>query len=196
MQKKAQVQAKLDEWGMDMATKTVEQLEAIKQGYAAENQTLTSYLSQQASTYDIPTKLAEIGTVQQQIKDLQKQNNEKEVDVDTALARDELLRSRDTSANAHTIYLLDRPVRRSLVPYLWALSVIFVGIGVLLFYWLTPLLFPTASTNLYGAVPSTGSITMTLTELFTSPLTWMALFGATAIVILFLGLKIAGVFGK
>ena len=113
------------------------------------------------------------------------------MDVDTALARDEALRTRNRKGNRHTLYLLDRPVRRGMVPYLWALSVLFVGVGVLLFYWLKPaLLLPVGGWGMNAS-----SVLGMLSDIFSNRYTWMALFGASTIVILFLSLKIAGVFG-
>ena len=57
------------------------------------------------------------------------------------------------------------------------------------------ILLPTTD-NAYGSSNMQSSVIGMLTDIFTNRLTWMALFGAACVVILFLTLKIAGVFGK
>lgn len=171
-------------------TMTTEQLQELKQEYEQLLHDVSSYLTQQAQNYQLSDKLEQTGMLQQQIGRLQEEAEHMKADVETALARDELLRSRGRTGNNHTLYLMDRPVRRGMVPYLWVLSVLFVGIGVLCFYWLTPMILPTTVNG------QTGSIFTGITEVFSNRLTWMSLFGAASIVILFLSLKIAGVFGK
>ncbi len=170
---------------------SVEQLQGMKQQYEQVDSSLSAYLTQQAKDYQLSDKLEQTGVLQQQIQRLQEEADKMKTDVETALARDELLRSRERTGNNHTLYLLDRPVRRGMVPYLWALSVLFVGVGVLFFYWLTPTLLLPSTQN-----GQSGGILAMLTEIFMNRLTWMTLFGAASIVILFLSLKIAGVFGK
>ena len=167
---------------------SLEELTAHRTAYQTLLMSLTTYLKEQARTYNLSGTLEETGQLQGQIRELEKEQQEVHSEVDTALARDEVLRTRNTTGNSHTLYLLDRPVRKGMVPYLWALSVLFVGVGVLLFYWLTPaLLLPQGGT--YTILPF-------LSDIFSSRYTWMALFGAASVVILFLSLKIAGVFGK
>jgi hypothetical protein len=200
-EKREQVTEKMNQLAVQNQNQmSVDQLQTLKQEYDQIRYDLSSYLTQQAQNYQLSDQLEQTGELQQQIQRLHVENDKIKTDVETALARDELLRSRGRTGNDHTLYLLDRPVRRGMVPYLWVLSVLFVGVGVLCFYWLTPMiLLPNAvsgNTNIYGASSIAGSITGMLTEVFTNRLTWMALFGASSIVILFLSLKIAGVFGK
>jgi hypothetical protein len=190
--KRAQVTEKMNQLAsQNLNQMSVEQLRGVREQYEELNRSLSSYLTQQAQNYQLSDKLEQTGALQQQIQRLEEEAGKMKTDVETALARDELLRSRERTGNDHTLYLLDRPVRRGMVPYLWVLSVLFVGVGVLFFYWLTPtlLLPPTMNGQSVG-------ILSILTEIFMSRLTWMALFGAASIVILFLSLKIAGVFGK
>lgn len=191
--KKEQVQAKLNEFAqLNQQTMSVEQLTALKQDHESLRNGLTAYLTAQAQNYNLSGKLEETGTLQGQLRELEKERDLLQTEVETALARDEALRTRDTTGNHHTLYLMDRPVRRGMVPFLWALSVIFVGVGVLLFYWLTPaLLLPQGVSGL-----GTYTITQVLSDVFTSRYTWMALFGAASIIILFLSLKIAGKLGS
>jgi hypothetical protein len=194
--KRSQVQGHIDQLAtVDLNKESIDGLKKIRYDYENINQGLTRFLGSSASQYNLSDKLEETGRIQTQIQHLEEENEKMKTDVDTALARDELLRSKDRSGNGHTLYVLDRPVRRGMVPYLWVLSILFVGIGVLLFYWLTPMiLLPSVQTNAYGS--TSGSILTMLIDVFTNRLTWMALFGAACIVILFLSLKIAGVFGK
>lgn len=175
---------------------SVNQLQEVKQGYDQIQYNLSAYLTQQAQNYQLSDKLEQTGALQTQIQRLHEENDKMKTDVETAIARDELLRSREHTGNNHTLYLLDRPVRSGMVPYLWVISVLFVGIGVLCFYWLAPTILP-ASGNVGIQGPSTvGSIIGMLTDVFYNRLTWMALFGAASLVILVLSLKVAGVFGK
>jgi hypothetical protein len=189
----------MDAWAQESLDKmNAEQLTQRKRQYQQEVSSLTNALKSQTNTYNVSGKLQQIGTLQQQIQSLEKQNETAKGDVETAEARDELLRSRETNANAHTLYIADRPVRRALVPYLWVISVLFVGVGVLCFYWMAPLILPsTATTGFpYANGMGSGGIFEAVTEFMMSRTTWMTLFGAALVVILFLSLKIAGVFGK
>ena len=193
--KQNEFDTKLTEYARNnLNTMTIEQLENLRDQYEEQRVKLSNYLKNAASTYNLSAKLQHIGEIQGQIRGLENQNETMETDVDTALARDELLRSKDTTGNSHTVYILDRPIRRGMVPYLWVLSVLFVGIGLLFFYWLTPLILVPQTNNAYGS-PS-GSVLQIVTDIFTNRLTWISLFAAACIVILFLSLKIAGVFGK
>jgi hypothetical protein len=170
----------------------IEALGILRDEYIAEDKGLTAYLKEQAQTYNLSGKLQETGEIQTQIRSLEKERDSLQSDVDTALAREGVLRTRNTTGNSHTLYLLDRPVRRGMVPFLWALSVLFVGVGVLFFYWLTPILLLSQGGNALGS----SSVFQMFSDIFASRYTWMALFGAASIVILFLSLKVAGVFGK
>ena len=194
LEKRSQVTEKMNQLAnQNQNTMSVEQLQTLKQGYDEIRYNLSRYLTEQAQTYQLSDKLEKTGTLQGQIQRLQDEDDKIKGDVETAIARDELLRSRERTGNQHTLYLMGRPVRRGMVPYLWVLSVLFVGVGVLCFYWLSPQFL--SPTNAYGQ-SVTGGIMEMLTGIFTNRLTWMALFGAASIVILFLSLKIAGVFGK
>ncbi len=201
MGKRTQVKERMDAWAQEsLDAMNADQLTQRKRQYQQEVSSLTNALKSQTNTYNVSGKLQQIGTLQQQIQSLEKQNETAKGDVETAEARDELLRSRETNANAHTLYIADRPVRRALVPYLWVLSVLFVGVGVLCFYWMAPLLLPSAAASGFpyanGMGAGTGGVLDAVTEFMMSRTTWMTLFGAALVVILFLSLKIAGVFGK
>lgn len=192
LEKREQIKTKLDAFAeQNQTTMSTDQLATLKSKYEEVRTGLTNYLKDQARKYELSSKLEETGTLQTQLKELETERDQLQMDVDTALARDEALRTRNQKGNRHTLYLLDRPVRRGMVPYLWALSVLFVGVGVLLFYWLTPaLLLPVGGWGMNAS-----SVLGMLSDIFSNRYTWMALFGASTIVILFLSLKIAGVFG-
>ena len=196
LEKRGQITDRMN--GLDQQNKnqmTVEQLQTLRGEYDQVRSSLTNYLKEQAQTYALSDKLEQTGTLQAHIQRLHNENDQMKTDVETAVARDELLRSRNRSGNDHTLYLLDRPVRRQMVPILWVISVLFVGLGVLFFYLLAPqLLLSGMGQN--ALTTSTASAVQLFIEIFTSRFTWMALFGATCIVILFMSLKVAGIFGK
>jgi len=113
------------------------------------------------------------------------------VDVDSAVARDKLLRSRETVTSSHTLFLLDRPIRQGMIPYLWVISVLFIGVALLIIKMIAP---PTTlGVNAYGQPIS--MIAM-ITGFFTNRTTLITLLVSAFIVILFLSLKIGGAFGK
>jgi hypothetical protein len=198
-EKRKQVKDKLDKFAeINQTTMTTEQLVTLRTDHEQLRTSLTNYLKEQAQNYELSNKLEKTGTLQTQIRELEEEKDRLQQDVDTALARDKVLRTRNETGNRHTLYLLDRPIHRGMVPYLWSLSVLFVGIGVLLFYWLTPaLLLPASEWSSTSGISTVSSSVMGMfSDIFASRYTWMALFGAASIVILFLSLKIAGVFGK
>lgn len=197
--KRSQVTEALNQQAqINTSTLSVDQLQTLRQEYDIIRRSLTSYLTEQAGNYQLSDKLEQTGSLQAQIRRLEEELEKMKTDVETAVARDELLRSRDRTGNEHTLYLMNRPVRRGMVPYLWALSVLLVGVGVLFFYWLTPMIFLPSSVNAYGnpMADTMNQLILMITNIVMNPYIWMALFGAAAIVILALSLKIAGVFGK
>jgi hypothetical protein len=115
------------------------------------------------------------------ISHLEEHNNELKVDVESALARDELLRSRETATNPHQLFLLDRPIRRTMIPYLWIMSILFIGAALAIFKIMVP------------TVASPESLKFLLLSFFTNVYVLYALLGASAITILFLSLKVANV---
>jgi hypothetical protein len=136
------------------------------------------------------TLLQESGTLQSQITQLNIYKKEMKADVESAIARDELLRTRETKLNEHQLFILDRPVRRNMIPYLWVLSVVFVGVGLVLLRMMMPELG--ISNNEARALSA--SFMETLSFYFTNNATWLGIIGACMIVILVLGLKVGGVF--
>ena len=166
------------------------QAEGLKQNYNALNDDILRYLKEQSKYNDMTQLLQESGTLQTQLTDLHRYKKEMKVDVESAVARDELLRTRETKLNEHQLFILDRPVRRNMIPYLWVLSVVFVGIGLVLLRRMMPELG--ISENEARALSQ--SFMDTLSFYFTTNATWLGIIGACIIVILVLGLKVGGVF--
>jgi hypothetical protein len=164
--------------------------EDIKQRYAALNDDILKYLAKTSQDNNLAGLLSENGEMQKQINRLEKIQDEMKIDVVSAVARDELLRSRDTNVTRHQLFILDRPVRKSLVPYLWVLSVLFIGVGLVIFRMSAP------SLGLGGPTNGSVSFPMMLLEFFSNKIVLSSLLISAIIVIIFLSLKIAGVFGK
>jgi len=145
------------------------------------NSDMTNAINSYASTHDMDSLLIQNGRFQQQIIAAQKRYDEISELANTAVARNKNLRSRETNITSHQVFLLGRPLRPASIPYLWALSVLFVCIAVILFYYYSPITIP----------PLYVLITMAQ-DLMYSPTFWSILFGLASIVILFLVLQILG----
>jgi hypothetical protein len=164
--------------------------EQIKQRYNTLNDDILRYLKEQSKYNDMTALLQESGELQTKYTQLQHLKKEMKTDVESAVARDELLRTRETKLNEHQLFLLDRPVRRNMIPYLWVLSVVFVGIGLIVLRMMKPELG--ISEN--EARMLSQSFMETISSYFTTNATWLGIIGACIIVIVVLGLKVGGVF--
>jgi hypothetical protein len=167
-----------------------QEVERIKKSYMTLNDDILKFVEKAAKYNKMSDLLTETGTLQREINGLQKIQEEIKTDVESAVARDELLRSRETDLNTHQLFILDRPVRRNMIPYLWVLSVVFVGIGLVLLRMMPHVL---GMSN--EGMKVSANFWYQLTYFFTNNVTWLAIIGACMIVILFLGLKVGGVFG-
>ena len=165
----------------------------IKQRYSTLNNDILTYLKNNARDTNITGLLTENGELQKQINRLEKVQKEMKIDVESSVARDKLLRSRDTDVTPHQLFILDRPVRKSLIPYLWVISVLFIGVGVVIFKMTMPS-FITATTTATNTTST--SIYYMIMEFVTNKVVIGSLIASVLIVILFLSLKVAGVFGK
>lgn len=173
--------------------KLTQRAERIKQRYTSLNDDILTYLKNNAKDTNMIGLLTENGELQQQINRLEKIQTDMKIDVTSAIARDELLRSRNTDITRHQLFLFDRPVRKGLIPYLWVVSVLFIGIGLVIFRMTAPSLgFGAGTTN--GAEGA--SIGVMLLEFITNKVVLGSLLVSALIVIVFLSLKVAGVFGK
>jgi hypothetical protein len=159
--------------------------ESIKKSYIQLNDDITKLLTENAKDTDISGLLAENGEMQKHINRLEKLQDEMKVDVESAVERDKLLRSRNTDVSRHNLFILDRPVRKGLIPYLWVLSILFIGIGLVIFKMTAPTLVGQDSTALF-----------LILGFLTDRRILLSLLIAALIVIIFLAMKIAGVFGK
>lgn len=168
----------------DTIVKLTLRAESIKQRYARLNDDILKYLTTEAKDNDLAGLLKENGELQKQISRLEKIQDEMKIDVTSAVARDELLRSRNTDVTRHQLFILDRPVRRGLIPYLWVLAVLFIGVGLVIFRMTMP------------TIVFEGGVGFSLLSIFESKGVIISLLVSALIVILFLSLKIAGVFGK
>ena len=143
-------------------------------------------MNQNATQTTLSGSLTDNGILTETIKALQIQNGQLNVDVETALARDELLRSRNTKRDSHDLFLLDRPIRKPLIPYLLVLSILFIGIGLIMIKMtLPPIVLPmNFAEYLYSVILYFFSNRAVLVSIIVAPI----------IIIIFLSLKIAGVF--
>ena len=107
------------------------------------------------------------------------------MEVDTALARDEHLRSRDVKLSTQQLFLLDRPVRKERIPYLWVISFLFIGLGLFFYKMYLPSIGPSTSTVV--------GVEMSLLDILTDKTVLLTLTGCSLITILFLALKVGGV---
>jgi hypothetical protein len=170
--------------------KLANKAEELKQKYNALNDDILRYLKEQSRYNDMSSLLQESGELQAKLTKLHTFKKEMKTDVESAVARDELLRTRETNLNEHQLFILDRPVRRNMIPYLWVLSVVFIGIGLVLLRKMMPELG--ISNNEARALSQ--SFTDMLSYYFTTNATWLGIIGACMVVILILGLKVGGVF--
>ena len=153
---------------------------------------INSVLSTEMADQSTADLLTRTGQLQQQIQRLHEIKKDIKVDVESAVARDEVLRSRDTKLNSHKLFLLNRPIRKGVIPYLWVLSVLFIGVSLVLFRMMLP--ESTPSTNV-GAFGSSLSISLMISEFFENKMVIISIIIALCILSLFLGLRLAGIFG-
>jgi archaellum component FlaC len=166
--------------------------ESIKNRYSSLNDDIIEFVAKESRDNNLSGLLIENGELQKQINRLEKIQEEIKIDVESAIARDELLRTRNTEITRHKLFILDRPVRRGLIPYLWVIAVLFIGVGLIIFRITIPSLGVSAN---QAGVASTSMMGM-LIEFISNKVVLGSLLISALIVILFLSLKIAGVFGK
>jgi len=128
VQKRAAFQSRIDTLAQDTGS-NMEKRRKYKELYSD----IMASISEQASQYDVTESLEKYAILQQNVLQLQNIQHVKKEDVDTALARDMLLRSSDRRTTSHQLFLLDRPIRRERIPYLLVLSVLCIGISIYVF---------------------------------------------------------------
>jgi hypothetical protein len=146
---------------------------------------ISTYINTYGKDANLNGELTKNGRLQETLVKQEQLNKDLKADVETAQAQDELLRSRNTKRNSHTLFLLNRPVRTQMIPILWVISVAFVGIALILVRMIAP-----QDTVLAQGF---GSFYFYFMELISSPTILAALLGAAIIVIIFLSLKVAKV---
>ena len=162
----------------------IKTLTDIKNKYDTLILDIKSYVAE-INTTDINSVVNDEGYAQIEIKRLEEINATLDNDIETARARDELLRSRNTKRTSHMLFLTDRPIRKQTIPVLWLVSVVFIGIALILIRSVTDTM----------QIPSTilGYFLYTVIDIFQNPVILRTLLGATIIIIIFLSLKIARV---
>ena len=111
----------------------------IKNKYLDLNNDINTFIITQSRDTNITGLVSQNGELQKQIHKLEKIQTEMNTDVESAIARDDLLRSRDTNISRHKLFMLDRPLRKGLIPYLWVLGILFIGVGLILLKFTFPL---------------------------------------------------------
>lgn len=171
----------------------LEELNKIKESYNNLYSYINTFLKTNASQNSLSDALTKNGTLKTTIQQLTKTRDGMKTDVESAVAREELLRSRETDMTRHELFLFGRPVRRGIIPYLWLLSVLFIGIGLCVFY----MAGQTLGLKEYVYEASImGMMYYAITDFFTNPTVLYSIIGALIIVILALALKITGVFER
>jgi hypothetical protein len=165
--------------------KQIQSIKAVKKQYNELQQDITNYIATHTQYHDLDHTLKESGALKQQLQRLEKINKKLDIDVESALARDELLRSKDTGRNAHMLFLLNRPIKKQMIPVLWVMSIIFIGIALIMVKMNMPVDII--------AMPSAEFIVGSITGFVSQPIVLVSLLGAAMIVILFLSLKVARV---
>lgn len=147
------------------------------------NKNIGDKLREISTQNDTGSLLTTNGQIQSEIRELEKKNAELKADAETAMLRDELVKDRNTAVNRHQLFFLNKPLNKSSIPFLWGLSILFVGIGVLIFKEMFPIGFV--------VTPGTG---FNLISFITDPRVLIAITLASIIVIIFLVMKILGIF--
>lgn len=174
-------------------TSKVEELNTIKEAYHALYTDINSFLKTHTTENSLADALTKNGKLKTSVQQLSKVRDGMKTDVESAVAREELLRSRETDMTRHELFLFGRPVRRGVIPYLWLLSVLFIGVGLCVFYMSGQALG--LKDYLYEGTVA-GTIYYMLTDFFTNPTVLYSVIGALVIVIIALALKVSGVFGQ
>jgi hypothetical protein len=162
-------------------------LSSIKDQYVKLHDDIAKTLECNVQNSDLSGNLTQTGNLQTHIKKLEKRKKELQVEVDTALARDELLRSRDVKMPTHQLFLLDRPVRKGMIPYLWVISVFFIGIGLVLYKTMLPSIGLDMSTVV--------GMETALTDIIFNKTVLISLLVCIIVIIIVVSLKVGGVIG-
>ena len=123
----------------------------IKYRYLELNNDINTFIITKSRDTNINGLVSQNGELQKQIHKLEKIQTEMNTDVESAIARDDLLRSRDTNISRHKLFMLDRPLRKGLIPYLWVLGILFIGVGLIILKFTFPLFtFKNTLSSIFG----------------------------------------------
>jgi len=163
----------------------IQEITEYKNMYTTLHSDITSFLRQNANDLNLGGTLEQNGQLQKDIKQYEKTNKDVTNDVETARARDELLRSKKTETNAHTLFVMDRPLKKGMIPVLWAISILFIGVALVI--------IRMQLNDLPSISVSLDSIAAIAAEYLGNPVILLALLGASIIAIIFLSLRLARV---
>lgn len=176
---------------IDIVTK-MNALNEIKAAYQTLQSDVNEYLKSSAKDASLSELLTKNGVLQTTIQQLSKTKDNMKTDVVSAVAREEQLRSRETDATRHDLFLFGRPIRRGMIPYLWVLGVLFIGIGLCVFY------LSADALGIRSALSDTtfiGVLSYSIMDFFSNRTVLLALIVSLILIVVVLSLKIAGVFG-
>jgi hypothetical protein len=140
----ATLQAALDTYNNAVLTNgTIPSCEGVTRGnqnpYGLLGQIITNINAKNTNLIDGCVNVDEpMNSIMNLTNNLEGNINQLADDEKTARLRVELLRSKDSTITNHQVFLLGRPLRPASIPFLWALSVLFIGIAVLIFYMFNP----------------------------------------------------------
>lgn len=194
MEQRATFQARFDTLNETNPNGQQDKINQLHVQYQRLNNDILSYLTEKAQDNNLSGLLTENGELQNQIHHLSKIQDEMKVDIESAIAREDLLRSRNAEITSHQLFIMDRPVRKGMIPYLWVIAILFVGIGLIIFKMMAPIIpEDILGRNEFG---NPYTIFGLLGSMISNKTVLSSLLGAAILVIIFLSLKIAGVFGK
>lgn len=194
MEQRSIFQGRFDDLNRTDTRGDAQKIKQLQAQYQQLNNDILAYLTTKAQNNNLSGLLTENGELQKQIQHLTKVQDQMKVDVESAVAREDLLRSRNAKITSHHLFLMDRPVRKGMIPYLWVIAILFIGIGLVIFK-MMPSVLPEdmLGRNEYG---NPYTIIGLLGSMLSSKAVLGSLLGAAIVVIIFLSLRIAGVFGK
>jgi len=194
MEQRSIFQGRFDALNQTDTQGDAQKIKQLNAQYQQLNNDILAYLTTKAQNNNLSGLLTENGELQKQIQHLTKVQDQMKVDVESAVAREDLLRSRNAKITPHHLFLMDRPVRKGMIPYLWVIAILFIGVGLVIFKMTAPVL----SENMLGRNEYGNPYTLfgLLGSMLGSKAVLGSLLGAAIVVIIFLSLRIAGVFGK
>jgi len=169
----------------ELIQQKIRRINEVKKGYSDLRDEIMDFLQKNGKHYDLQGLLGENGELQKQIIRLNKVQDQMKVDVESAIARDELLRSRESNINSHELFLFGRPVRKGMIPYLWVLSILLIGVSLIIF-----------RNNAPSVVFDPDALVAMVSAFFMDRTILISILVAAIVIIIVLSLQVAGVFGN